>query len=152
MELYEPVAPFEVVTAVNTDVVTPKRTSLPSMLPPAWAALACVLSERGSSGLPCCSAQPQISSPTSKQKHHDLIQHPAVARPADHQSVSVGESGRQHRDGQHLDEVRQRRRVLVGMSAVGVEEAAAVSPQVLDDFQRRHGSLGDGLPRAVESR
>ena len=86
-----------------------------------------------------------------KQKHHDLIQHPAMARPADHQSVSVSERGWENGDGQHLDEVCQRRRVLIRMSPIGVEESTTVRAQVLDDFQRGHRPLSDGLPRAVES-
>src|SRR5262249_2590501 len=35
IELYDPVAPFDVTTAARTEPPTPKRTSLPSMFPPA---------------------------------------------------------------------------------------------------------------------
>ena len=70
--------------------------------------------------------------------------HPARGRPAMRPKV-IGERRRQHGDRQQREEVRQRGRVRVGMGAVGVEEAAAVGAQVLDELQRRDGSLGDRL-------
>ena len=63
----------------------------------------------------------------------------------------IGERCRQHRDGQQPEEIDQRRRVLVRMGAVGVEEAAAVGSQVLDELQRGHRSLSDGLNSALQS-
>ena len=45
-------------------------------------------------------------------------------------------------------EVRQRRWIRVRVRAVGVEEAAAVGPQVLDKLQRGDRSLRDRLELA----
>ena len=53
--------------------------------------------------------------------------------------------GRQHSDGQHPEETDKRRRILIRMCAVGIEETATVGPQILDEFQRRHRTFGDGL-------
>src|ERR1700733_10232543 len=36
------------------------------------------------------------------------------------------------------------------MGAVGIEEAATVSPQVLDELERGHGSLSDDLNSALQ--
>ena len=46
---------------------------------------------------------------------------------------------------EHLDQVGQRRRILERMRAVGVEEAAAVGAEFLDDLLRGHRALRDGL-------
>ena len=52
---------------------------------------------------------------------------------------------------EHLEEVRERRRVLEGMRRVGVEEAAAVGAELLDDLLRRHRALRDRLCRALDA-
>ena len=56
-----------------------------------------------------------------------------------------GEAGGDEEDGEHLQEVRERRGVLEGMRAVGVEEAAAVGAEHLDGFLRGDRALRDGL-------
>ena len=61
-------------------------------------------------------------------------------------------AGADREDRQHLHEVRQRRRVLVGVRRVGVEEAAAVGAQHLDGELRGHRPLRDRLLAAFERR
>ena len=61
-----------------------------------------------------------------------------------------GKRCRQHSDGQQAEEIGERRRVLIRMGAVGVEEAAAVGPQVLDELQRCHRSLSDSLNSTLQ--
>ena len=84
------------------------------------------------------------------RKHQENHRHgreyrPALARIADHAAESEAERGRDQEDRQHLDEVGQRRRVLVGMRRVGVEEAAAVGAEHLDRFLRGDRTHGQGL-------
>ncbi len=58
----------------------------------------------------------------------------------------IGEPGRDQEDRQHLQEVGEGRGVFVGMRGVGVEEAAAVRPQLLDgDLRRRRTDRQDLL-------
>src|SRR5580692_2412422 len=86
----------------------------------------------------------------AEQEHHDAIEYPAMAGPADHHSVGIGESSREHRDGKHLDEIRQRGRILKGVRPIGIEEAASVRAEILDDLQCRDRSLSNDLPFAFE--
>ena len=44
---------------------------------------------------------------------HHRIERPALARVLDHAAEGVGERGRDQQDEQHLDEIAERRRVLV---------------------------------------
>jgi hypothetical protein len=53
---------------------------------------------------------------------------------------------------EHLQEVAQRRRVLIRVGAVGVEEAAAVGAQLLDGDLRRRRALRQGLRLAGQGR
>ena len=55
-------------------------------------------------------------------------------------------------DRDQLDQVRDRVRVLVGMRRVGVEEAAAIRAEFLDDLLRCGRALRDDLFRPFESR
>ena len=81
---------------------------------------------------------------------------PAVSPRSGHRSERVGEARRDGEDAEHRQEVRQRRRVLERVRAVGVEEAAAVGAELLDDLLRRHRPLRDRLlghdARAAASR
>ena len=70
---------------------------------------------------------------------------PSVARRAGHAAQRVGEPGGNDEDGEDLEEVGERRGVLEGMGAVGVEESAAVGAQHLDGFLRGDRALADGL-------
>ena len=62
--------PFEapvVAVAQMAELTMPKRTSFPSMLPPAWSALARLSTPRASiRGLPCCSAHTATPTPTTR--------------------------------------------------------------------------------------
>ena len=57
---------------------------------------------------------------------------PALARVAHHAAERVAERRRDQQDREHLEEVRERRRVLERMRGVHVEEAAAVRAELLD--------------------
>ena len=59
-------------------------------------------------------------------------------------------AGADREDQQHLDQVGQRAGILERMRRVGVEEAAAVGAQHLDDFLRGHRSLRDDLLGAFQ--
>jgi hypothetical protein len=127
-----------VVTEANSaEAGMPKRVSLPSMLPgpkraarPAsgWAALRVHQHQRQHHEQECHRgqmAQPWRRSPTSTE--------------------TEAQRGRDQEDGQHLQEVGQRRRVLIRVRRVGVEEAAAVGAEHLDGFLRGHRPHGQGL-------
>ena len=122
----------------------PKRISLPSMFPPET----CELRElrRG------CGFGAIAKRKTAGEQHdHHRQQYPARAWTAGHMSEGHRERGRQHGDGQQREEIGQGRGVLIRMGAIGIEEAAAVGSQVLDELQRRHRSLSDGLTATFQS-
>ena len=110
-------APHEaaVVMAANRpEASMPKRTSLPSMLPPACIALAAWSTPSG--------AEQRIAGLLGRDDHdHGHDEHhrhgrqhgPALAHVADHAAEGEAQRGRDQEDRQHLDEVGQRRRVLV---------------------------------------
>lgn len=60
-------------------------------------------------------------------------------------SKRVCERGGQYGDTEHLDQIRQWCGILKGMSAIRVEESAAIRAQILGDLQRRHRPLSDHL-------
>src|SRR5215510_15116522 len=62
-----------------------------------------------------------------------------------HTAERVGQPRRYGEDREHLQQVRERRRVLVWVRAVGVEEAAAVRAPLLDEFLRSDRPLSDLL-------
>ena len=80
-----------------------------------------------------------------EQRHHRREHRPALAAAADHAAVGRGQPGRDHEDHQHLDEVREPRRVLERHRRVDVEEAAAVGPEQLDRLLRGDRSLCERL-------
>ena len=134
-----------VAVAHSAELAMPKRTSLPSMLPPAGARWPC--GRRPASTQRCGrSARPvtQTTSSGDEDHRHGRQHRPALARVADHVAERVAERGRDQQDRQQLQEVRQRRRVLERMGRVDVEEAAAVGAELLDgDLRggRAHGSI-----------
>ena len=91
----------------------------------------------------------------AERERHEDHEHrgehrPALPRVADHAAERVAERRRDQQDREHLEEIRQRRRVLERMRGVHVEEAAAVRAELLDrDLARgraeRHRLLGDEL-------
>ena len=63
----------------------------------------------------------------------------------DHPSEIVGEPARDEEDGEHLDEIGQRCRVLIRVGGIGIEKSAAIGSQHLDRHLRGHRSLCDRL-------
>jgi hypothetical protein len=73
------------------------------------------------------------------RKHHDHRgqQGPALARVADHTPEGVAEGRRDQQDGQQLQKIRERRRILERVRGARVEEPAAVGAELLDRDLRR---------------
>ncbi len=69
-----------------------------------------------------------------EQQAHDGEHRPALALVADHAAEHVGERATDREDQHQLDEIGDGVGVLERMRGIGVEEAAAVGPQHLDDF------------------
>ena len=82
-----------------------------------------------------------------EHQRHRGQHRPALPHVADHAAEGQGQRGRDQEDRQHLDEVGERRRILVGMRRVGVHEAAAVGAEHLDRFLRGDRAHGQGLGR-----
>ena len=154
IELTEPLEAAVVAVAHSAELAIPKRTSLPSMLPPACSSLATWSTPSGGErGLPACSADRSGAEQGDEDDGHGGQHGPALPGVADHLAEGVAERRRDQQDREHLDEVRQRRRVLERMRRVDVEEAAAVRAELLDrDLRggRAHGEqlLVTGFPSA----
>ena len=86
-----------------------------------------------------------------KQNRHHGEQRPSLAAIADHLAEGVRQGRADREDREHLEQIRQRRRILVRMRRVGVDETAAVGAELLDDFLRRDRSLGDHLRGALDA-
>ncbi len=117
-----------VVTVANSaEAATPKRTSLPSMLPPgmpsAWRL-----------GLPAALRPIGEAGAGEEQHEHRGEDRPALPPVADRAAEHVRQPCAEREDRQHLDEVGPRARVLERVRRVGVEEAAAVGAEHLDRF------------------
>ena len=84
------------------------------------------------------------------QDRHGGEQRPALPRVPHHLAEGVSQSAGDQEDQEHLEQVRERRRVFERMRGVGVEESAAIGAEHLDRFLRCHRSLRDGLFRAFE--
>ena len=93
-----------------------------------------------------------METPIAKIGEADRVEHPGVParehHPAEHHDLRE----RDQQDREHLEEVRERRRVLERDGRVRVVVAAAVRPQLLDRDHRRHGAARDRLVRALERR
>ena len=101
-------------------------------------------------GLPCASAAVADDDAGEEQHAHDREDRPALALAADHAAEHVGQRRADREDQHYLDEVGQRAGVFEWMRRVGVEEAAAVGAQHLDDFLGRHRALGNDLLGAFQ--
>ena len=123
----------------------PKRTSLPSMLPPDEPQR---IKRRGAVGF----GPIGDGDAGNKQHAHDGEDRPALPLIADHAAEHVGQRRADREDRQHLHEIGQRRRILERMGRIGVEEAAAIGAEHLDRDLRRHGANRDGLLGAFERR
>ena len=148
MEFTEPLEAAVVALAQRAEFAMPKRVSLPSMLPPACSALGRVIdAERGElriAGL--------LGGDAAKRQRHEDHEHrdedrPPLARVVDHSTERVAERRRNQQDGQHLEEVGQRRRIFERMRRVHIEEAAAVRAELLDRDLARGGSEWNRLLR-----
>ena len=140
MELTAPQEASVVTVAKRAELKIPKRTSFPSIFPPAGSTpRAC------SRGLPAPSAHQQIKNAPRKR----IAMAPQTAQPCfwffTIRPEIIGEAARDEEDGEHLNEVGQRRRVLIGMGGIGIEKTAAVCSQHLDGHLGGHRALGDGL-------
>ena len=143
MALTAPQEAAVVITANSAEATMPKRTSLPSMLPPVRpSALKRVVAVRFG---------PVADGDAGDEQHaHHGKDRPALALVADHAAEHVGERRADREDRDHLHEVRQRGRVLERMRGVGVEEAAAIGAEHLDRDLRGDRADRDGLLGAFE--
>ena len=103
-------------------------------------------------GLPGCLGPVGDDDAGQEQDAHDREDRPALALVADHAAEHVGERRADREDQHDLDEIGDGVRVLERMGGVGVEEAAAVGAQHLDDFLRGDRALGDHLLGAFQRR
>ncbi len=85
-----------------------------------------------------------------EQHAHRGEDRPALTLVAHHAAEHVGHRCAEREDREHLNEVRQRGRVLERMRGVGVEEAAAVGAEHLDRDLRGDRADRDGLLGAFE--
>ena len=139
-ELTAPVDVPVVEAANRPDVAVPKRTSLPSMLPPT-APIACELR------VAAVLEVHREAGGADPDREHDREQHPALALVLDEPPVGVGERERDHQEDEDLEQVREPVRVLERMRGVGVVGAAAVLAELLDRLLARDRAAGDRLRR-----
>ena len=85
-----------------------------------------------------------------QDRHGRREERPPLSLVAGESPERVGESDRDRQERQILDEVGERRGVLVGMRRVGIVGAAAVGAELLDDLLRGEGPLRDGLHGALD--
>jgi hypothetical protein len=86
-----------------------------------------------------------------EQDAHRSKDGPALPRITDHLAERIGEAGWNYEDQNHLQEIRKRRGVLVGVRRVGVEEASAIDAEHFDHFLRSSRPLRDSLCSAFQS-
>ena len=77
-----------------------------------------------------------------EQDRHDGVERPALALVFDHAAERVGQRSRDQQDIDDLEEIAERRRVLVGTRGVRVPEAAAIGAELLDRDLRCGRALG----------
>ncbi len=85
--------------------------------------------QRGKCGIAALFGATGHGKQRDEDDRHRRQHRPALPRVAHHLAEGVAQRGRDQQDRQHLDEVRQRRRILERMRRVDVEEAAAVGAQ-----------------------
>src|SRR5207247_2899189 len=69
-----------------------------------------------------------------------------------HDAERDRQAGGDREDEEHLEKIRERRRILVGVRGVRVEESAAIRAQFLDRFLRGDRSLRNLLQLPLERR
>jgi len=86
-----------------------------------------------------------------KEQHaHHGEDCPTLALVAHCASEHIGERRPDHEDGDHLHEVRQRRRILERMCRIGIEKAAAIGAEHLDGDLRGDRTDRDHLLAALD--
>ena len=146
MALTAPQEAAVVMTAKSAEAAMPKRTSLPSMLPPSRPS-AC--SERVAGGL-----GPVGDDDAGEEQHaHRGEDRPALALVADHAAEDVGERRAEREDRDHLDEVRRARSgSRTGCAALALKKPPPLVPSILMATCEATGPDGDGLLGAFERR
>jgi hypothetical protein len=91
--------------------------------------------------LPACSCHTH-NAQRNEHDEHGRQDGPALTGVPDHLAERVGERGRDEQQSVDIEEVGYGRRILEGMSGIGVEEPAAVRTQHLD------GDLRCGRPES----
>src|SRR5215831_13578868 len=112
--------PASVVTvAKSEDGVIPKRTSLPSILPPACKALGPEIDIESSESRASLRFRPIDGRHTDeKQDAHHGKNRPTLALVVHHPAEHVGQPSGDPDQQQHLDEVRERSRVFIRMGGI----------------------------------
>ena len=94
--------------------------------------------EQGVTGRGRPLAKPTNDERHNEQRHHDGEDRPTLARVFHHLSEGEAERSGDPKDRESLEKVGKRRRILIGVGGVDVEEAAAIGPELFD------GDLGCG--------
>ena len=152
-ELTEPFEASVVTVAQSALLAMPKRCSLPSRLPPVVPSAEATATCGGLLGRRAVLLG-GVGHHHAGHEHrgHRRVERPALAAVAHHAPERRGQRGGDEQDEQHLDEVRERGRVLERHRAVHVEEAAAVGAQLLDRDLRGGRAEREGLVGALEGR
>ena len=137
-----------VVPVMNkADIAWPKRTSLPSRLPADGSTPSAVRI-----GLPAASPSRRRRSPTTRKTAIADENRPALPDRADDAAEGEDRGDRDEQQRPDLEEVGPGVGVLERMGGVGVEEAAAVGAELLDDLLARDRPDRDRLLRPFERR
>ena len=105
IELTEPFDAEVVATAHSAELATPKRTSLPSMLPPGFVAVATwIRAEPGEHRVARALADVGCDEKRDEDERHRGEQRPALPRVADHLAEGVAERRADQQDRQQSPE------------------------------------------------
>ncbi len=144
MPLTAPQLASVVVVAKSAVDAIPKRTSLPSMLPPGCMALVC-WSTPCNKRIAASLHRVRDGDAGETQNRHCRPDGPAVLLGARHAAERVGEARAEREHHHDLHEIGERSGILERVGAVCVEEATAVRAEDLDRFLRGDRSLRDHL-------
>ena len=135
-----------VVPVVNrTDIAWPKRISLPSRLPADGSTPSAVRI-----GLPDGLRPVDDDDADDEKDRHRRQNRASLADVADHAAEGENGGDRDQQQGPDLQHVGPGVGVLERMRRIGVEEAAAVGAELLDDLLARHRPDGNGLLRPFQ--
>ncbi len=144
MELTEPLEAAVVAVAQRAELTTPKRTSLPSILP-GLSGLTADHAQSGQAWIALLLGVNGRSQKEHKHNHHHRQQRHSLPPTAYHVAKSEAERSRDEQDCQHLQQIAQRRGIFQRVGGINVEEAAAVGAQLFDGNLGSGGAAGDGL-------